>query len=338
MPEISIVIPVYNRVRFIGDAIESILAQTVTDLELILVDDGSTDGSQARIAAYDDPRIRLLENPRNLGIAASRNRGIAQAHAPYTAFLDSDDRALPTRLEKQIAFLTRHPDHAAVGSWIRWIDTTGASRGVTKRKAADADQIAAERLFRSGLENATATARTEILRAYPHREDFRLGSDYELWARINNDYRLAALREVLVERRRHDDQASDERSPETMQWRLDVFAAQLDRLGIDYDRRDLERHYALRRMHKEGFAPGPDFLDWAEHWLDRLHHANAARQLYPEPAFSRVLGLFWAKSCWFALGELGPRALWRCLASPLRSTIAPGLRAELQTRLRLGAR
>lgn len=338
MPEISIVIPVYNRVHFIGDAVESILAQSVTDLELILVDDGSTDGSQARIAAYDDPRVRLIQNPRNLGIAATRNRGIAEAGAPYLAFLDSDDRALPRRLEKQMAFLDAHPDHAAVGSWIRWIDAAGASRGRTKRKAADADQIAAERLFRSGLENSTATARTDILRAYPHREDFRLGSDYELWARINNDYRLAALREVLVERRQHDAQASDERSPEAVQWRLAVFAAQLDRLGIDYDQHDLDRHYALRRMHKEGFAPGPEFLDWAEQWLDRLHHANAERALYPEPAFSRVLGLFWAKTCWFALSALGPRALWRCLASPLRSTIAPGLRAELQTRLRLDVR
>lgn len=338
MARISVVIPVYNRARFIGEAIDSILTQTVSDLELILIDDGSTDGSRAVIAGYDDPRLRLLENPRNLGIAASRNRGIAEAVAPYVAFLDSDDRALPTRLEKQIAFLERHPGHAAVGSWIRWIDAAGTRRGAIKRKAADADQIAAERLFRSGLENSTATARTEILRAYPHREDFRLGSDYELWARINADYPLAALREVLVERRQHGEQASDERSPEVVQWRLAIFAAQLDRLDVRYDPRDLERHYALRRMHKEGFSPGSDFLDWAENWLDRLRHANAEHGLYPEPAFSRVLGLFWAKSCWFAVFEIGPRALWRCLASPLRRTVAPGVRAELVTRLRLGAR
>lgn len=338
MVQISVVIPVYNRARFIGAAIDSILAQTVHDLELILVDDGSTDGSQQIIQAYTDPRLRLIQNPYNQGIAASRNRGIEAAEGRYLAFLDSDDRALATRLEKQIAFLEAHPDHAAVGSWIRWIDADGRSRGKTKRKAANPDQIAAERLFRSSIENSTATARTEILRAYPHREDFRLGSDYELWARINNDYRLAALREVLVERRRHDAQSSDEHWPEAKQWRLAVFAAQLERLGMAYEPEDLERHYTLRRMHKEDFVPDHAFLDWAEAWFERLREANAQHGMYPEPAFSRVLGLFWIKSCWFARRRIGrSAALARCLTSPLRSTIAPGLRAELQTRLRPGA-
>jgi len=336
MPRVTVLIPVYNRIRFIGDAIDSVLAQTFEDFELLLVDDGSTDGSQARIGACDDPRIRLIQNPENLGIAATRNRGIDAARGEFVAFLDSDDRALPERLAHQVAFLDTHPDVAAVGSWIRWIDDSGATRGKTKRKAADPDQIAAERLFRSCLENSTATARTEVLRAYPHREDYRLGSDYDLWARIAADYRLAALPEVLVERRQHDSQASDERSPEYKHWRLAIFADQLDALGVSYQAHDLENHYVLRRMHKEAFQPDHAYLDWTERWFAALLAANAERHLYPEPAFSATLGAFWCKVCWFALAAIGPAAARRLIASPLRRTIWPGLREEARTRLRLG--
>jgi len=336
MPKVTVLIPVYNRARFIGDAMDSILAQTLDDFELLLVDDGSSDGSQDRIRAYHDPRIRLIQNPRNLGIAGARNRGIEAARGEYLAFLDSDDRALPTRLAQQVAFLDSHPDFAAVGSWIRWIDDTGAPRGKTKRKAAAPDQIAAERLFRSCLENSTATTRTAILRAYPHREDYRLGSDYDLWARIAADYRLAALPEVLVERRQHDSQASDERSSEYKRWRLAIFADQLTALGVDYDPQDLENHYVLRRMHKENFQPDAAYLDWTESWFAALRDANAERGLYPEPAFSAALGAFWCKVCWFALPTLGVTAVRRLITSPLRSTIWPGLREEARTRLRPG--
>lgn len=336
MPKVTVLIPVYNRARYLADAMDSVLAQSFQDFELLLVDDGSTDGSQAIVNGYTDARVRLLQNPDNVGIAATRNRGIEAASGDYLAFLDSDDRALPERLAHQVAYLDGHPDVAAVGSWIRWIDDNGATRGKTKRKAADPDQIAAERLFRSCLENSTAMARTDILRAYPHREDYRLGSDYDLWARIAADYRLAALPEVLVERRQHDSQASDERSPAYKHWRLAIFASQLTALGIDFDDRDLENHYVLRRMHKENFQPDCDYLDWTEAWFGRLLAANARLNLYPEPAFSAALGAFWCKVCWFALPRMGLSAIRRFVGSPLRATIWPGLREEARTRLRLG--
>lgn len=336
MPRVTVLIPVYNRRRFVAEAIDSVLAQTFEDFELLLVDDGSTDGSQTVVRQYDDPRVRLIENSENLGIAAARNRGIEAACGEYVAFLDSDDRALPARLTQQVAFLDRHSDVAAVGSWIRWIDDTGTARGKTKRKASDPDQIAAERLFRSCLENSTATARTDVLRAYPHREDYRLGSDYDLWARIAADYRLAALPQVLVERRQHDSQASDDRSPEYKRWRLAIFADQLDALGVPYAASDLHNHYVLRRMHKENFRPDHAYLDWTESWFAALLAANAKRRLYPEPAFSATLGAFWCKTCWFALPRIGVSAIKRLTASPLRRTIWPGLREEVRTRLRPG--
>ena len=117
-PKVTAVIPVYNREKYLRGAIESILAQTFTDFELLVIDDGSTDGSREAIRSYHDPRIRLMCNETNQGIPKTRNRGIQFARGEYLAFLDSDDWAYPERLAKQVAFLDSHPDYAAVGAWI----------------------------------------------------------------------------------------------------------------------------------------------------------------------------------------------------------------------------
>ena len=105
-PAVSVVIPAYNRAASIRTAIESVLAQSWRDLELIVVDDGSSDGTVEAVRGIDDPRIRLVLHETNRGAAAARNTGIAEARAPWVAFQDSDDEWLPGKLEKQMARLT----------------------------------------------------------------------------------------------------------------------------------------------------------------------------------------------------------------------------------------
>ncbi len=109
--------PVYNGERFLAEAIESILQQTFTDFEFLIVDDGSMDGSLAIIQDYAerDPRIRILELPENKGVSIARNTGITQASGKLITGMDSDDISLPQRLEKQVAYLEAHPDIGAVG-------------------------------------------------------------------------------------------------------------------------------------------------------------------------------------------------------------------------------
>lgn len=326
MPKVTVLIPFHNRAPYLREAIDSLLRQTFTDFELLAVDDGSTDGGAELVAAYSDPRVRLIRNEGNLGIAATRNRGVAAARGEYLAFLDSDDRALPRRLAHQAAFLDNHPDHAAVGAWIEWIDETGRRTGRIKRKPVSARQIAAERLFRSGIENSTAMARTEILRRYKHREDLELGSDYDLWARIAAEYKLAALPEVLVYRREHRKRVTTIETDTNKNRRLGIFAWQLRALGVDFTRQDLERHHLLRRMNKVKFAPDAAFLDWAEVWLLGLQSANHRADLYPEPQFSGVLGGLWLKTCWNARTKGGRRPWRRFWGSPLRAAAWTGIR------------
>ena len=114
-PRCSVIIPTYNRARSVGDAITSVLRQTMADLECIVVDDGSTDGTATLLASITDPRLRVILG-RHAGVAAARNLGVAHARAPLIAFLDSDDLWRPDKLAHEVGYLDRHPEIEAVFS------------------------------------------------------------------------------------------------------------------------------------------------------------------------------------------------------------------------------
>jgi len=107
-PLVSVVIPAFNAVRFLTGSIPSVLAQTWTDFELIVVDDGSTDATAACVQAFDDPRIRLVSQT-NRGLAGARNGGIREARGTYIAFLDADDLWHPEKLARHVAHLQSQP-------------------------------------------------------------------------------------------------------------------------------------------------------------------------------------------------------------------------------------
>ncbi len=119
---ISVILPVYNAMPYLQEAVESILQQTLRDFELIIIDDASTDGSVAYVESLSDPRIIFLRNDINSGAAAARNQAMALARAPYIAFMDADDISAPQRLEKQKAYLDTHPQHIAVSARVHYLN------------------------------------------------------------------------------------------------------------------------------------------------------------------------------------------------------------------------
>lgn len=329
-PRVSVVIPVYNREPYIGEAIASVLAQTFGDFELMVIDDGSTDRSRDVVRSFRDRRIRLLCHESNWGLPRTRNAGVDAARGDYLAFLDSDDIALPNRLAKQVAFLDDHPGHAAVGAWIDWMDNRGRPTGRVKRRPPQPDDVSALRLFRQGIENTASMARTAVLRQYRHDEHFEVSEDFDLWARVAADRPIANLADVLVLRRAHAQQISKGRDEQTRLYRQAIYARQLEALGIAFEEEDLKRHYLLRRMRKSGYTPDRAYVDWAEAWLRGLQTANARARRYPEPALSRLLGGFWGKVCWEATPRLGRAAAWQHFrASPLRRWAWAGLRDDI---------
>lgn len=324
-PKVTVFIPVYNRARYLPVAVNSILAQTFTDFELLLIDDGSSDGSLELMQRYAaaDPRIRVLTNGRNLGIPGTRNRGLQAARGEYIALLDSDDYAYPSRLAAQVRFLDRHPDHVQVGSWGSFMDADGRLLRRLRRQPTAAAEVDAELLFRCCLSNRSIMARTAVLRTHGYREDFPRCQDYELHARLAVHHRMANLPAVLVCGRQHPGRYTAQTAELGRERKMAISRVQLERLGLAPSRRDLENHHRLARPGAAG-ALAADDLDWAEDWLAELLAANRRVGRYRQPALAQVVARRWIGLCWRARGSLGAARAARMLRSPLVRMISPG--------------
>lgn len=327
-PRVSVIIPVFNRERYVATAIESILGQRFADFELILIDDGSTDASRAVMASYRDPRVRLVENGRNLGIPATRNLGLSLARGEYVAWLDSDDRAYPDRLGRQVAFLDRNPDVALVGGFARAMDESGRAQRKVKRLPTSPEEVRARLLFRCCILQYAVMGRTAVLARHGYREDFPVCQDVDLFVRLAETERLANLPEVLVCRRLHADRTTLTRSAQVEAKNKEIAAGQLAALGVAFSEADLENHFVLPRLGKLRLRPDATYLDWTEGWLQRLEAANRRTGRYPRAAFERVLGRIWLRTC----ARAADRDAWLRLArSPLRRLALAGLGSAVMT-------
>ncbi|MDZ7839983.1 MAG: glycosyltransferase family A protein [Gammaproteobacteria bacterium] len=314
-PRVTVFIPVHNREDYICTAVNSVLAQTYTDFELLVVDDGSTDATRDRLLRYRDPRLRVESSDANFGIPATRNRGLALARGNYIALLDSDDYAYPQRLARQVEWLDEHPDVVQVGSWCGFMDADGRSLRKVRRQPLLADDVHAHMLFHCPVVNRTVMARTAVLRDFGYREAFPRCQDYDLHQRLVRSHRLANMGEILVCGREHEGRFTGRTAELGRDRKMALFREMLTRLEVDCGDEDLARHYHLTRSNPP--EPAEEYVRWAEQWLRRLKQANDACPCFPREAFLRVLAAVWCVVCWHARRELGaPRAL-RLAGSPL---------------------
>ncbi|MCQ4318931.1 glycosyltransferase family 2 protein [Stutzerimonas stutzeri] len=328
-PRVTVFIPVHNRQRYIITAVDSILAQTFSDFELLVIDDGSTDATLDALARYGDPRLRVESNPRNLGIPATRNRGLELARGEYIALLDSDDISRPNRLARQVEILDRHPQLAQIGSACDFMDADGRPIDRVRRQPLRADDVAASLAFFCALTNRTIMARTAILREHRYREDFPRCQDYELHQRLSRTQRMANLGEILVCGREHDGRFTKQTDALGRDRKREICRRALGEIGLSPSEEDLDRHYALARPKKLGAALNAEYLDWAQQWLVQLDAANRRSQRYVPEALTRVMTERWVELCWFARRQLGPSAgLWL-----MRSPLARRVPADLLRRL-----
>ncbi len=200
-PKVSVVMAVYNGEKYLREAIDSILGQTFTDFEFIIVDDASTDRSFEIAGAYADPRINLVRSERNLGLTASLNRGLELARGAYVARMDCDDISLPERLAKQVAFMDANPEVGACSTWAFDIDSAGGIIG--KRETPVGEQL--ENYFwRESLIHPAAMFRFSPEAGPRYSTAVRYSQDYDLWLRIRAKHRLSNLAEYLLLYRVHE--------------------------------------------------------------------------------------------------------------------------------------
>ncbi|MEP6892604.1 MAG: glycosyltransferase [Gaiellaceae bacterium] len=213
MPLVSVLLAVHNDARFLGAAVESVLRQTISDLELLVVDDASTDEAAGALARFDDPRLSVLTNPEQLGLAASLNRALEHASGRYVARLDADDLALPRRLELQLARIRQSADIGVLGTGILDLSEQGRP-GALHRNPSSRLGVRWLALFGAPFFHPTVLVDRELLARHSLRYDpaYLESEDYDFWTRLLALADGGNLREPLVLKRVHARQASIRRS------------------------------------------------------------------------------------------------------------------------------
>lgn len=210
-PRVTVLMAVHNGLPWVREAVDSVLEQTFTDFELLVVDDASTDTTLAALESYDDPRIRILRNERNIGQVPSLNRGLTEARGAYVARLDADDRMLPGRLARQVAVLDVEPSVALVGTWMDVVDETGRLWAELRGHVGDfAEYVYAILRDRYPFAHPSIMFRREIVLALGgYDETLAPSEDKDLFRRLalaRQDAR--SIDEPLVLYRRHEGQLS----------------------------------------------------------------------------------------------------------------------------------
>jgi glycosyltransferase involved in cell wall biosynthesis len=201
---VTVLMAVHNGERFLQRALDSLLAQTGQQFDVIVIDDGSTDATATILAQTRDPRFSVHRNPENIGLTRSLNRGLHLARGDYLARLDADDVALPIRLGTQMAFLDQHPGVGIVGSSCEVMDEE--DRLVTVYEYPKTHTaIRWRQFFDSGFCHSSVMLRRSVLEQYQLRYDERLvcAQDFDLWTRLLRHTRGATLGTPLVRWRDH---------------------------------------------------------------------------------------------------------------------------------------
>lgn len=203
-PCISVVMSVYNGELYLENAIESILEQTFTDFEFIIVDDNSTDGSWAVLTRFSDPRVRLVRNQENIGLTRSLNKGLRLAQGIYIARMDADDISLPERFERQTAFFSTFPDIGLLGVAYWNMNSKGEKQNLVRPPTADS-VIRWNMLFGPVLAHPGVMFRRDLIaKVGSYNENTHFAQDYELWSRMANVTKMANLNEPFLLYRQGD--------------------------------------------------------------------------------------------------------------------------------------
>jgi hypothetical protein len=218
-PLISVVMAVYNGEPFLAAAIDSILSQTCRDFELIIVDDGSTDGTARILASYDDPRLVLLRNPTNLRQTRSLNRGLALARGRFVARHDADDRSHPSRFQRQIEALLADQELALLGTAYEVIDDTGHVLEVVKPPCDDQKLKQALEKGNIFCHGSVMMRRATVQRVGGYNEAFPVTQDYDLWLRISDRHKIGNLEVPLYQFRFYSQTVSRNSRPLQLAYR-----------------------------------------------------------------------------------------------------------------------
>jgi glycosyltransferase involved in cell wall biosynthesis len=340
VPRVSVVMPVYNAAAFLPEALGSLCEQSFGDFEVVVVNDGSTDGSEGIIAEWAgrDRRIRCVDQE-NTGIIGALNRGIAEARGEYVARMDADDVSEPRRLERQVRVLDECPEVAVCGGWIRTFGegpTNLYGKGEIIRHPGEAALVKATMLLRCAVAHPTVLMRRSLftqgeagggglsyLIGYEHCED------YALWARVldrgrrGEPHQIVSVPEVVLRYRVHPGQISEIHRNHQERIADRVRSEMLVRWGFAPTGQELSEHSDVSR---DRIAATVDGMLAADRWLRELVKRNEQLNVFDRNALCTVLCGRWVKVLKLAKQIDAPINIDD---SPFRAHLYPGVLESL---------
>lgn len=276
-PKVSVVMPVFNREKYVADAANSILTQTFTDFEFIIVDDGSTDSTPQIIESFRDQRIKIVLNKTNKGNYAARNEGMRLASGRYICVMDSDDIALPGRIQKQFEFMETYYEYGLCGGFAQVLNSNEI---ITAPK--DYDEIKVWSLSNIMFRHPTVFIRRELLKKYNLKYDasFRYAGDYDFLVKAMHLFPVTNIQEVLLNYRRHPEQISSKHKSDQFKAVGRIILKQLNLFKADVSNHEQRLHLTL--MNRFPISQKEDFnqlLDWANFLLSSNNNTG-----YYEPS------------------------------------------------------
>ena len=300
MPHFSVIMPLYNKAPYVRKAVESVVGQTYTDRELVVVDNGSTDGSGEVVAGFSDARIRMVRLAENIGPGGARNYGVAESAVPWICFLDADDWWEPTFLEEMAGLIERHPDAGIYGTGYyivkngkKRLAPIGVEDNFTEGEI-NYCQVYAKTLCMPLTSISVAMPRGVFEECGGFKTHLRLGEDFDLWIRIALKHRAVLLNKPLSNynqdvavtyRGTHHLRAPEEH----MLWNLD-YLEPVEQTNPDYKQLidNLRTYslylYLLDRRYREAARRELRKVDWSR-------QPKKTRRLYRQPLWCLSLTL-----------------------------------------------
>ena len=291
-PMITVLMPVYNAEQHLAEAIDSILAQDYRDFEFIIINDGSTDGSESIILGYSDPRITYVKNEQNLRLISTLNKGLELARGKYIARMDADDISLPNRFSEQLAFLEQHPNVGVVGTWFH---SFGSVDSIVKYPTSDSE-IKYMALYQCPFCHPSVVLRASTIRdnALKYSMDYPHAEDYEFWLQMARVSKLANLNQVLFKYRIHQESISKKEATTQHSLSLDIRRKFFLEVGVKATDEELD---LFRKMCYQCNDLQLGELKVVGQILCSLSDANKGSGYMNQQHLANVLGNAWFNLC-----------------------------------------
>jgi len=292
-PKVSVVMPVYNGGGYLISAIKSVLSQTFSDFELLILNDASTDGSFDIIEKFKDKRIYLINRKENIGLQNNLFDGFNLAKGKYIARMDQDDICHPNRFAEQVKYLEENLEVGLCGTWCK---TIGMGKYFIYKPPCNSDDIRANLLWQTSFVHPSVMMRKSLFKKFNLNYDinFKYGEDYDLWMRASDCFLTANIPKVLLFYRMHLKNTSRIFKKEMDEAAYRVRSKILKKLGIIENEEEKRLHNFLFPREGETVA---EFLKKEEKWLIKILEANKKTHFYKTNSLNKVLYERWRVIC-----------------------------------------